>query len=151
MQHMIAYVAGQYTRLHNRHSCTRFRSLLGYFFLSHPDLGYKTFLHMLVGSTTLPCSLASRWMECCWKLHCFKTEMGAINFWAAKRPFRRDPSEDDLENNRQKQFNANSRAGEMSVEKCTQKYVLTQQTMVSRDACPTDHPLATTSKCKHSR
>ena len=29
------------------------------FFLSHLDLGYKAFLYMLVGSTTLPCSLAS--------------------------------------------------------------------------------------------
>ena len=47
----------------------------------------------------------------------------------------RDPSEDDFENNRQKQLNTNSRAVEMSMGKCTQKYVLTMQKMVSRDAC----------------
>ena len=53
----------------------------------------------------------------------------------------RDPSEDDLENNCPKQLctyvYANSRAGELSIAKSTQKYVLTQQTMVSRDACLT--------------
>ena len=36
MQYIIAYVAGRYTRLHNRHSCTRFYSLLSYFLSRSP-------------------------------------------------------------------------------------------------------------------
>ena len=89
------------------------------FFLSHPDLGSKTFLYMLVGSTTLPRSLASRWTEHCWKLDCFKKLIGAIECNQFLGCYIRDPSEDDLENNSQKPFNANSRAGELSMAKST--------------------------------
>ena len=51
-----------------------------------------------------------------------------VNFCAAARPFY-------LENNREKkEFNANSREGELSMPRCTQKYMLTHQAMVPRAA-----------------
>ena len=43
----------------------------------------------------------------------------------------RDSSNDDHEHNCVKEFNANSREGELSMPRCTQKYLLTQQAMVS--------------------
>ena len=106
------------------------------FFLSHLDLGYKTFIYMLVGSTTLPlfsCQLLNRALL---EARLLQNGNGCDQAQSISGLLR-DPSEDDLENNRQKQFNTNSRAGEMLMEKCTQEYVLTQQTMVFRDACPT--------------
>ena len=45
-------------------------------------------------------------------LDCFKStqlKSSGVNFWAVM-----SPSEEHLENNHQKQFNANSRAGELS-------------------------------------
>ena len=85
------------------------------FSLSHLDLGYKTFLYMFVGSTNLSYSLASCCIELCWKLDCFKNGNGR-NRARSISGLLRDPSKDDFENNRKKQFNTNSRAGEMSVE-----------------------------------
>ena len=63
------------------------------FFLSHLGIKSKIFLHMFVGSATLPCSLAIRWTEHCWKLNCIKKQIGTVstvNFF-----FLRDPSAED--------------------------------------------------------
>ena len=70
------------------------------FFLIHLDFGSRTFLYMHVCrfSTTLPYSLASHW-----KLDYFKSKWVWPLSWLL-----RDPFEDDLENSRQKWFNANS-------------------------------------------
>ena len=76
---------------------TRYSAIL---FLSHLDFGSKTFFYMLAGSTTLLSSLSSRWTEHCWKLDCFKKQIGACYQVQSISGLLRDHSKDDLENNR---------------------------------------------------
>ena len=104
------------------------------FFLSHLDLGSKIIFYMLVGSITALFSCQSL-DGALLKTRLFQ-KANKCNWVRSISGLLRDPSEDDLEKNRQKRFNANSRAGDLSMTKCMQKYVLTQQTLVSRDACP---------------